>query len=119
MIFRIKPQECENIQSTLQNFASALDLDTKNQDLPTSKKPKTPEEGQIGNAATGTTRFRRASMSSFNKSLRRAFLKLLPIYVVFICWNVVFFFLGSEFIGNMKDSESRMEVALQAHKGRK
>jgi len=114
MVFRIKPQECKNIQSNLQNFAFALDIDTKNQDLFMPKKGEMLEESQNNNAAAGATRFRRASMSSFYKSLRIAFLKLLPIYSVFICWNIIFFFVGSDFIGNIKGSENRMEVALQA-----
>lgn len=53
-------------------------------------------------------------MNSLYKTQRIAFLKLLPIYSLFICWSVIYFFLTSDFIGKIQATQKRMEAALAA-----
>jgi len=109
MIFRMKSQDCEAIYSTLQGFQSWLNTENmKNQeDILNQEKLKGQEEN-------GSKRFRSASLGSLYRFQRVSFLKLLPIFCLFICWSVVYFTLTYNFIGNIKDSEKRMEAALQA-----
>ena len=109
MIFRMKSEDCEIIQINLQHFQAWLNTDNlKERDIPIQEKIKMQENN------FSSTRFRGASMGSLYNTQRIAFLKLLPIYCLFICWSLVYFFLTSNFIGDIQDSEKRMEAALQA-----
>jgi len=112
-IFRIKLQDCEAVQVVLQQFLSCLNTDNmKNQDLVVkeekAKKEDDPNDNNI------SRKFRRASMGSLYKSQRIVFLKLLPIYLLFICWSLVYYFLASNFVKDTLDIKNRMEAALQA-----
>jgi len=106
MIFHIKPQECEAIRVILQHFISGLGQNLKIQQ---QEKIKI-EEDKNNNSPI---RFRKASMSPLYRSQRITFCKLLPIFSIFICWGIVYFFLTSDFIADIKDSQKRMEAALQ------
>ena len=113
MIFRMKTKDCEVIQVTLERFQAWLDSDLKNQDLPVKQRFKK-QDATGQNNTNNSTRFRSASLSSLYRSQRIAFLKLLPTLFLFICWSLLYFFMTSNFVGDIQDSKKRMEASLLA-----
>jgi len=111
MIFRMKPRDCEVIQVILQRFRSALSTNLKDLELPGEERVKKEESQQ---SMANSAKFRSGSMDALYKEQRIAFLQLLPNFVVFICWSIVYFFLTRNFIQNINFCETQMETALQA-----
>jgi len=109
MIFRIKPYESQTIRVILQQFISALEQDLKMQQQ--QEKIKIKEEDRKNNVTP--VRFKSASMNSLHWTQILAFLKLLPIFSLFICWSLVYFFLTSQFIADIKDTQKRSDASLQ------
>ena len=112
MIFRMNPKDCEAIQLTLQGFEFWLNTDVNDQDVSLTEKLKRRSGGHQDNYHSA--RFRKAKMGSLYNTQRIAFLKLLPILCLFIFWSIAYFFLTSNFVGDIQDSEKRMEAALRA-----
>ena len=113
MIFRMKTRDCESVQLTLQYFQAWLNSDMKDQDLPVRQRFKR-QDAAAQNRNASTARFRSASMSSLYRSQKIAFLKLFPILCLFAGWSILYFFVTSNFIGDIQDSKKRMEASLLA-----
>jgi len=111
MIFRTKPSDCENTQRTIKRFQLWLNTDIKDKGIQNIQTFKNPTDHQN---TDNSARFRKASMSSLYQSQRIAFFKLFPLYCLFICWSIIYYFMTSNFIGDIQDSKKRMEAALQA-----
>jgi len=111
MIFRMKPRDCEAIQTIIQRFRDALATNLKNFELPGEEKTKE-DESKKNNS--NYAKFRSASMDSLYYQQRMNFVKLIPNYALFIIWGIVYYFLTSNFITNVQSCERQMEAALQA-----
>jgi len=116
LFFRIKEKEGIATQLILQRFKIALQTNLKDFELPKEEETRSKIENNKENSSS--IKFRTASMSSLYTAQGRVFLKLVPNYLLFICWSVTYFFLTLEFIQGVQSSEVQMQTALEASRNR-
>jgi len=113
LVFRISTQEGEAAQDILQRFNDALEMNMKTFKLPQEQKNNIAKDADGGSAQNNTVKYRKASMTGFYRSKRLKFLQLIPNFVSFICWSIVYYFLTSEFMEKIQVSETQMQTALR------